>query len=185
MVTGNCTDTSAAVVTTVVAVVATHWHFDHAFGLAGFAGVPTFAHETVPSWLAHPGAREVAENLGVAFDSLAAPTQTFALARVVDLGGPRVELVHFGRGHTDGDVVAIVPDSGVIFAGDLLRLYLDKMVEYGAPRVSFEDALFNVRQQLMTARASCPARKSASWPRRTPRVRCSLRRPPPAPPPPP
>jgi glyoxylase-like metal-dependent hydrolase (beta-lactamase superfamily II) len=105
----------------VSAVLATHWHFDHAFGLAGFAGVPTFAHETVPSWLAHQSAREVAESLGVPFDSLAAPTQTFALARVIDLGGPRVELVHFGRGHTDGDVVAIVPDSGVIFTGDLLE----------------------------------------------------------------
>jgi glyoxylase-like metal-dependent hydrolase (beta-lactamase superfamily II) len=105
----------------VAAVLATHWHFDHAFGLAGFAGVPTFAHETVPSWLAHPSAREVAESLGVPFSSLAAPTQTFALARVIDLGGPRVELVHFGRGHTDGDVVAIVPDSGVIFTGDLME----------------------------------------------------------------
>ena len=105
----------------VVAALATHWHFDHAFGLAGFDGVPTYAHETVPSWLAHPSAREVAETLGVPFDSLAAPTQTFALARVVDLGGPRVELVHFGRGHTDGDVVAIVPDTGVIFTGDLLE----------------------------------------------------------------
>jgi glyoxylase-like metal-dependent hydrolase (beta-lactamase superfamily II) len=105
----------------VVAVVVTHWHFDHAFGLAGFAGVPTYAHETVPSWLAHPSAREVAESLGVSWDALAAPTLTFSLARVVDLGGLRVELVHFGRGHTDGDVVAIVPDIGVIFTGDLLE----------------------------------------------------------------
>jgi glyoxylase-like metal-dependent hydrolase (beta-lactamase superfamily II) len=105
----------------VVAALATHWHFDHAFGLAGFAGVSTYAHETVPSWLAHPSAREVAESIGVAFDSLAAPTHTFSLARVIDLGGMRVELVHFGRGHTDGDVVAIVPDAGVIFTGDLLE----------------------------------------------------------------
>ena len=36
---------------------------------------------------------------------------------------------------------------------DLLRLYLDKMVEYGAPRVSFDDAMLNVRQQLMTTLA--------------------------------
>ena len=105
----------------LVAALATHWHFDHAFGLAAFAGVPTYAHESVPGRLAQTSTREVAENLDVAFDSLAAPTQTFALARVVDLGGLRVELVHFGRGHTDGDVVAIVPDSGVIFTGDLLE----------------------------------------------------------------
>jgi thiamine kinase-like enzyme len=36
---------------------------------------------------------------------------------------------------------------------DLLRLYLDKLVAHGAPRVSYDDALFNVRQQLMTALA--------------------------------
>jgi thiamine kinase-like enzyme len=36
---------------------------------------------------------------------------------------------------------------------DLLRLYLDKMVEYGAPRVSFDEAMLNVRQQLMTTLA--------------------------------
>ena len=36
---------------------------------------------------------------------------------------------------------------------DLLRLYLDKMVEFGAPRVSYDEAVFNVRQQLMTALA--------------------------------
>lgn len=36
---------------------------------------------------------------------------------------------------------------------DLLRLYLDKAVEYGMPRVSYDDALFNVRQQLLTALA--------------------------------
>lgn len=36
---------------------------------------------------------------------------------------------------------------------DLLRLYLDKLVEYGAPRLSYDDFRFNVRQQLMTALA--------------------------------
>jgi thiamine kinase-like enzyme len=36
---------------------------------------------------------------------------------------------------------------------DLLRLYLERMTEYGAPRQSFDEALVNVRQQLMTALA--------------------------------
>ena len=35
----------------------------------------------------------------------------------------------------------------------LLRLYLDKMAGYGAPKVSFDDAMLNVRQQLMTTLA--------------------------------
>jgi len=29
--------------------------------------------------------------------------------------------VHIGRGHTAGDVIAIVPDAGVVFAGDLVE----------------------------------------------------------------
>ena len=36
---------------------------------------------------------------------------------------------------------------------DLLRMYIDKMLGYGAPCLSYDDALFNIRQQLMTALA--------------------------------
>jgi thiamine kinase-like enzyme len=36
---------------------------------------------------------------------------------------------------------------------DLLRRYLDRMVEYGTPRIAFNEAHFYVRQQLMTALA--------------------------------
>ncbi|MGV8909105.1 MAG: MBL fold metallo-hydrolase [Propionicimonas sp.] len=105
----------------VVAVLVTHWHYDHLFGLAGFAGLPAFAHESVPARLGRPDCREAADALGVDLSALAAPTETFSLARVVDAGGRRVEVVHFGRGHTDGDVVAIVGDVGLIFTGDLLE----------------------------------------------------------------
>ncbi len=105
----------------VAAVLVTHWHYDHLFGLAGFAGVPSFAHDTVPAWLGRPECAAAASDLGVAVAALATPVNTFSLARVLDAGGRRVEVVHFGRGHTDGDVVAIVGDAGVIFTGDLLE----------------------------------------------------------------
>ncbi|HQY99275.1 MAG TPA: MBL fold metallo-hydrolase [Propionicimonas sp.] len=105
----------------VAAVLVTHWHYDHLFGLAAFTDVPSYAHDTVPGWLSSPQCREAAHGLGVEVPDLVAPNRTFSLARVIDLGGRRVETVHFGRGHTDGDVVAIVPDAGVIFSGDLLE----------------------------------------------------------------
>lgn len=105
----------------VVAVLVTHWHYDHLFGLAAFTDVPSYAHETVPGWLGRPECREAAQGLGVEVAALTAPTNTFSLARVVDAGGRRVEVVHFGRGHSDGDVVAIVPDATLIFTGDLLE----------------------------------------------------------------
>jgi glyoxylase-like metal-dependent hydrolase (beta-lactamase superfamily II) len=44
---------------------------------------------------------------------------------LLDLGGRTVALRHLGRGHTDHDVVAHVPDAATVFAGDL--------VEQGAP----------------------------------------------------
>ncbi|MGC3992962.1 MAG: MBL fold metallo-hydrolase [Propionicimonas sp.] len=105
----------------VVAVVVTHWHYDHFFGLAGFAGLPAYAHESVAEWLERPECAGDAAELGVDADALVAPNRPFSLARVVDVGGRRVEVVHFGRGHTDGDVVVFVPDAGVIFTGDLLE----------------------------------------------------------------
>ena len=29
--------------------------------------------------------------------------------------------MHIGRGHTAGDVIAVVPDAGVVFSGDLVE----------------------------------------------------------------
>ena len=39
----------------------------------------------------------------------------------LDLGDRRVEIAHLGRGHTEGDLVVVVPDADVLFAGDLLE----------------------------------------------------------------
>lgn len=105
----------------VVAVLTTHWHYDHLFGLAAFTDVPSYAHQSVPNWLDRAECREAAHALGVEPAALSAPRHGFALAKMLDAGGRRVEAVHFGPGHTDGDVVAVVPDVAVVFAGDLLE----------------------------------------------------------------
>ena len=51
------------------------------------------------------------------------PDQTFAETATVEVepGGRSVELRYLGRGHTDNDIVVIVPDADVLFAGDLLE----------------------------------------------------------------
>ncbi len=49
------------------------------------------------------------------------PESLFALARAIDLGGRRVEIMHFGPGHTDGDVVVYLPELDLVFTGDLLE----------------------------------------------------------------
>ena len=39
----------------------------------------------------------------------------------IDLGGRRVEIAHLGRGHTGGDLIVVVADAQVVFAGDLIE----------------------------------------------------------------
>ena len=52
------------------------------------------------------------------------PTITFEKKMSIWLGKREVQLLHLGRSHTKGDIVAWIPDCKVCFAGD--------MVEYGA-----------------------------------------------------
>ncbi|MDA8237998.1 MAG: MBL fold metallo-hydrolase [Chloroflexi bacterium] len=120
-------------------VTNTHVHFDHAFGNAAFRPCEIWAHEGCADTLQihGPAQREnvvrwvpdLRDELGET--PLDPPDRTFATAADLDLGGRVVELRHLGRGHTDHDVVVRVPDSGVVFAGDL--------VEQGAPP-GFEDS---------------------------------------------
>ncbi len=52
------------------------------------------------------------------------PTIIFDEKLTVNLGNRKVEIMHLGKGHTQGDTVAWLPDEKILYAGDL--------VEYGA-----------------------------------------------------
>ena len=52
---------------------------------------------------------------------LGQPNMEIAVATALDLGDRRVEIAHLGRGHTDGDLLVVVPDADLLFAGDLLE----------------------------------------------------------------
>jgi glyoxylase-like metal-dependent hydrolase (beta-lactamase superfamily II) len=51
------------------------------------------------------------------------PTMTFKQRMTVNMGNRRVELMHLGRAHTAGDIVAWVPDAGVMFTGDIVEYH--------------------------------------------------------------
>ncbi|RED45756.1 MBL fold metallo-hydrolase [Aestuariispira insulae] len=52
------------------------------------------------------------------------PTIVFENKLTVDLGNRKVEIMHVGKGHTQGDTIAWLPEERILYAGDL--------VEYGA-----------------------------------------------------
>lgn len=108
----------------------THMHFDHAWGNAAFAGLPVWAHEnTLVGWDAHvqsvrAGVRKGSEEdpTGELLDTeLLLPDRTVTSVALLELGNRHVELVHPGRGHTDGDLVVVVPDADLLCAGDLVE----------------------------------------------------------------
>ncbi|MBA3309908.1 MAG: MBL fold metallo-hydrolase [Nocardioidaceae bacterium] len=120
-------------------VVNTHQHFDHTFGNIAFVGAAVHAHENVASGLVSaaerikrliaerpepdPGHPAITAQVlrDVVDTELRFPDVTFSSVATIDLGDRYVELVHPGRGHTDGDIVVRVPDAEVLFAGDLVE----------------------------------------------------------------
>jgi glyoxylase-like metal-dependent hydrolase (beta-lactamase superfamily II) len=51
------------------------------------------------------------------------PTLTFDGKMTIYLGKRRVDLMHLGRAHTAGDIVAYVPDQNVMFTGDIVEYH--------------------------------------------------------------
>ncbi|WP_029041084.1 MBL fold metallo-hydrolase [Cucumibacter marinus] len=51
------------------------------------------------------------------------PSQTFKSRMSIYLGNRRVDLMHLGRAHTAGDIVAYVPDANVMFTGDIVEYH--------------------------------------------------------------
>jgi glyoxylase-like metal-dependent hydrolase (beta-lactamase superfamily II) len=115
----------------VRAVVNTHGHNDHAFGNHRFRPAPIWGHELCARMIRETGAEQlayVAERLPELAADLAEvvldpPDRLFNVSATVpfDAGGRLVDLRYLGRGHTDNDIVVLIPDADVLLAGDLLE----------------------------------------------------------------
>lgn len=109
------------------AVVNTHGHWDHAFGNARFLPAPIWGHVRCAAMIVERGdemrvrAQRSYPSEAIGEVELTPPTELFTESAALDLGDRQVELRYLGRGHTDNDIVAVVPDASVLFAGDLLE----------------------------------------------------------------
>jgi glyoxylase-like metal-dependent hydrolase (beta-lactamase superfamily II) len=102
----------------------THYHGDHADGNARYTaiGATPVAAERSRAEFETKGAagyersRETKpDEYGLDYDT---PDLYFPDKLVFDDGTQRVELIHFGHGHTLGDAVAWLPKHGILFTGD-------------------------------------------------------------------
>jgi glyoxylase-like metal-dependent hydrolase (beta-lactamase superfamily II) len=120
-------------------VANTHHHYDHAFGNYAFIPGEMWGHEQCAARM-RADSRTTQFALAAAMPEVAQeytetritpPNKTFRESVSFELGNRKVELTHLGRGHTDNDIVVVVPDVHAVFAGDL--------IEQGGPP-SFEDS---------------------------------------------
>lgn len=110
-------------------VVNTHHHWDHTFGNCEFPQAAIWGHERCVDALRDFGesmraqVKQFAPEHAADLDAvdIVIPVHTYTTEITVSFGGRTIELRHPGRGHTDNDTVVIVPDSGVVFAGDLIE----------------------------------------------------------------
>jgi glyoxylase-like metal-dependent hydrolase (beta-lactamase superfamily II) len=113
-------------------LVLSHYHAVRVLGASAFDAEVIVAHENTRALVAERGKQDWASEfarmprLAEGADSvpgLTWPTLTFSDRLTIDLGGDRGDLVlqYCGRGHTEGDIVAWLPKTKVLFAGDLVE----------------------------------------------------------------
>jgi len=96
-------------------IINTHYHLDHTHGNPAFA--PGLQIVSTDKTLAYLHALDASYWQGDAAGTL--PNDTFADERVLQVGGKTIKLIHPGRGHTDGDLVALFVEDRVLHTGDL------------------------------------------------------------------
>ena len=113
-------------------VLLTHYHAVRVLGASAFKGAEILASDATRGMIAERGKQDMDSEIGrfprlfravESIPGLTWPTVTFPDQMSVWLGRREVRIMHIGRGHTAGDVVAAVPDCGVVFSGDLVEYH--------------------------------------------------------------
>jgi cyclase len=110
-------------------LINTHHHGDHTYGNHVFAGAIVISHDYCRREVIEAGTPDpdVWNTIFSGFDFrgiAATPADiTFDRQLTLYMDGREVRLLHFGAGHTAGDIVVHLPQEGIVFAGDFIFLY--------------------------------------------------------------
>ncbi|GAA0643451.1 MBL fold metallo-hydrolase [Kutzneria viridogrisea] len=113
-------------------LVLSHYHAVRVLGASAFDAEVVVTHDNTRALIAERGKQDWDSEFGrmprlfdepASIPGLTWPTLTFSDSLTIPLGGDRGDLVlrHCGRGHTEGDIVAWLPQQRILFAGDLVE----------------------------------------------------------------
>jgi glyoxylase-like metal-dependent hydrolase (beta-lactamase superfamily II) len=110
-------------------VLLTHHHAARTLGASAFKGAEIIASDVTRGLIGERGQQDMESEIGrmprlfraaETIPGLTWPAVTFPDQISIWLGRREVRIMHVGRGHTAGDAIAVVPDAGAVFAGDLV-----------------------------------------------------------------
>ena len=139
----------------VTTLINTHSHHDHVSGNVAFAEtVQVVTHETTRDNMRvmrpYTGRTEPPANVFRDSGGRGLPTRTFLGTLTLGEGADRVDLYHFGRGHTGGDAWVAFPALRTLHAGDIFlgqRVpFLD--AENGGSGVDLPDTLLDAHANI-------------------------------------
>lgn len=111
-------------------VVLSHYHAVRVLGASAYGAEQIIASDACRSMIAERGQEDWDSEFGrfprlfraaESVPGLTWPTLTFRDRMTLYLGKRRVDIMHVGRAHTAGDIVAYVPDANVMFTGDIVE----------------------------------------------------------------
>jgi len=111
-------------------VLLSHYHAVRVLGASAYAGAEILASAATSALIAERGKADMDSEIGrfprlfrsvESIPGLTWPSITFPDQISVWLGRREVRIMHIGRGHTAGDVVAFVPDANIVLSGGLVE----------------------------------------------------------------
>jgi cyclase len=115
-------------------VLNTHWHADHVLGNGEFLDATIVSTVRTRELMATVGAERLEERRAASGEDdlpaeLRLPDETFEESWDFE----RARALTFGGGHTESDAVLLVPDAGVLVAGDLVVVGMQPWAGHGDP----------------------------------------------------